>query len=65
MFCRLTPRVNTVMSIPALSNHARECPLLGVKQTSTGGDPMSAFDPKRTLAANFAAMHAFNSPQAG
>src|SRR6516162_9569864 len=25
------------------------CPLLGVKRTSIGGAPMSAFDPKRTL----------------
>src|SRR5215472_1671896 len=25
------------------------CPLLGVKQTSDGRTPMSAFDPKRTL----------------
>jgi hypothetical protein len=31
-------------------NGAEPCPLLGVKQTSTCGDPMSAFDPKRTLA---------------
>jgi hypothetical protein len=37
--------------------HADECPLLGVKQTSTGGDPMPAFDPTRTWAAVFAAMH--------
>ena len=27
---------------------AHQCPLLGVKRTSTGGNPMSAFDPKRT-----------------
>jgi hypothetical protein len=27
-----------------------QCPLLGVKRTSTGGNPMSAFDPKRTSA---------------
>jgi hypothetical protein len=25
-----------------------QCPLLGVKQTSGGGPPMSAYDPKRT-----------------
>jgi hypothetical protein len=25
-----------------------QCPLLGVKRTSTGANPMSAFDPKRT-----------------
>src|SRR5689334_19178914 len=30
-------------------NCAAECPLSGVKRTSTGGNPMSAFDPKRTL----------------
>jgi hypothetical protein len=38
--------------ILAQSGHSivgRQCPLLGVKRTSTGGDPMSAFDPKRTL----------------
>jgi hypothetical protein len=29
--------------------HAGECPLLGVKQTSTGVTSMSAYDPKRTL----------------
>jgi hypothetical protein len=28
---------------------ARPCLLLGVKQTSMGDKPMSAFDPKRTL----------------
>jgi hypothetical protein len=28
-----------------------QCPLSGVKRTSTGGNPMSAFDPKRTWAA--------------
>jgi hypothetical protein len=26
---------------------APPCPLLGVKRTSTGANPMSAFDPKR------------------
>jgi hypothetical protein len=31
------------------STAARQCPLLGVKRTSTGGDPMSAYDPKRTF----------------
>src|SRR6516162_3296200 len=30
---------------------ARQCPLLGVKRTSTVADLMSAFDPKRTSAA--------------
>ena len=25
-----------------------QCPLLGVKRTSTGADPTSAFDPNRT-----------------
>src|SRR5262249_11846215 len=29
-----------------------QCPLLGVKRTSYGRAPMSAFDPKRTLAAS-------------
>jgi len=29
----------------------RQCPFLGVKRTSMGTHPMSAFDPKRTLAA--------------
>jgi hypothetical protein len=36
----------------ALSGHyrsAKRCPLLGVKRTSAGANPMSAFDPKRTL----------------
>jgi len=28
-----------------------QCPLLGVKRTSSGLDPMSAYDPKRTLSA--------------
>jgi len=35
----------------ALSGHpsrAQQCPLLGVKRTSTSANPMSAFDPKRT-----------------
>jgi hypothetical protein len=30
---------------------AKQCLLLGVKRTSTGDNPMSAFDPKRTWAA--------------
>jgi hypothetical protein len=30
-------------------NCAAECPLSGVKRTSTGGNPMSAFDPKATF----------------
>jgi hypothetical protein len=30
-----------------------QCPLLGVKRTSTGANPMSAFDPKRTLPTSF------------
>ena len=30
-------------------SRATECPLSAVKRTSTGGNPMSAFDPKRTL----------------
>jgi hypothetical protein len=30
-------------------DHAEPCPLLGVKRTSTDDNPMSAFDPKRTL----------------
>jgi hypothetical protein len=42
-----------------------ECLLSGVKQTSHISPVMSANDPKRTLAANFAAMHAFNSSRAG
>jgi hypothetical protein len=29
-------------------NALSRCPLLGVKRTSTGANPMSAFDPKRT-----------------
>jgi hypothetical protein len=40
------------MSAYAQSGHsavAVQCPLLGVKRTSMGGNPMSAFDPKRTL----------------
>jgi hypothetical protein len=28
-------------------DHAQRCPLLGVKRTSTGARPMSAFDPFR------------------
>jgi hypothetical protein len=38
---------------PALSghcDHAQQCPLLGVKQTSRFQSVMSAFDPKQTLA---------------
>jgi hypothetical protein len=31
--------------------HADPCPLLGVKRTSHGHVPMSAFDPKRTSSA--------------
>jgi hypothetical protein len=37
----------------ALSGHSRRrerCPLSGVKRTLRGPNPMSAFDPKRTLA---------------
>jgi hypothetical protein len=29
---------------------ARQCPLLGEQRASTDGNPMSAFDPKRTFA---------------
>ena len=29
-------------------HRAERCPLLGVKRTWAGGNPMSAFDPKRT-----------------
>jgi hypothetical protein len=35
----------------ALGGHSdalSRCPLLGVKRTSMSGNPMSAFDPKRT-----------------
>src|ERR1700720_4299474 len=38
------------LSLLALSGHhnrASECPLLGEERTSTGGNPMSAYDPKR------------------
>jgi hypothetical protein len=35
-------------------NSLNRCPLLGVKRTSTGTNPMSAFDPKRTLSKSFA-----------
>jgi hypothetical protein len=33
------------------STIAHRCPLLGVKRTSTGANPMSAFDPTRILSA--------------
>src|SRR5262245_61956663 len=33
----------------ALSRHCDPCPLTGVKRTSHGHAPMSAYDPKRTL----------------
>jgi hypothetical protein len=65
-FALVQPRsYNQVIECPlvAQSGHgdrAQPCPLLGVKRTSAAANPMSAFDPKRTLAANFAAMHAFN-----
>jgi hypothetical protein len=56
--CRLSDRITTKLlqcmsPLVAQSGHAdcaAECPLLGVKRTSTGANPMSAFDPKRTLA---------------
>jgi hypothetical protein len=38
-------------------NALGRCPLSGVKQTMRGNVPMSAYDPKRTLAAKFAVMH--------
>jgi hypothetical protein len=46
------PSISNECPLLAQSGHAdcaAECPLLGVKRTSTGANPMSAFDPKRTL----------------
>src|SRR5260370_12226883 len=46
-------RKTTFATQSALSGHCNaliRCPLSGVKRTSTGNVPMSAFDPKRTSA---------------
>jgi hypothetical protein len=36
------------------ATYAQQCPLSGVKRTSTAGNPMSASDPERTWEAEFA-----------
>jgi hypothetical protein len=52
------PAVDRLDRLPLLAqsghrSRATECPLSGVKRTSRGHDPMSAFDPKRTSAGLF------------
>src|SRR5262249_49283024 len=49
----LFPVLQCMSLLLAQSGHAdcaQRCPLSGVKRTSAGADPTSAFDPKRTLA---------------
>jgi hypothetical protein len=40
---------STCLALSGHPNALSQCPLLGVKQTSAATNPMSAFDPKRTL----------------